>query len=295
MSQDVSRNSQLTTSKKKPDQAQCLLAKSFRFTTLRARNIASIHLVKFLCAIPKVIHVIGSMPQQAIVSPKSPGRTGAAQQQYAAQHQRQRCHRCPWKGARHENTTQPASKVHTFSGQSWKETGSIATVTFVSARSSFSLKICLLRKKRKKKQIKNLTFEKKAKKNEKDKKAKENALRKSDFSQKALLLLFVCFFSIAFFLNNPKRLTYHWLRIDLQTKVHESRRSLIDKAEGDWRRDAAGVGFWTQRSQGLVFGEFWNWNVIAVFGPCYRGKVYLSRAAMLYKTIYIYKYIYIYI
>ena len=140
MSQDVSRNSQLTTSKKKPDQAQCLLAKAFCFTTLRARNIASIHLVKFLCAIPKVIHVIRSMPQQAIVSPKSPRRTGAAQQQYTAQHQRKRC---PWKWARHENTTQPASKVHTRRAI-LKGFESIATVTFVSTRSSFSLKVWLL-------------------------------------------------------------------------------------------------------------------------------------------------------
>ena len=150
MSQDVSRNSQLTTSKKKPDQAQCLLAKAFCFTTLRARNIASIHLVKFLCAIPKVIHVIGSMPQQAIVSPKSPRRTGVAQQHYTAQHQRKRC---PWKWARHENTTQPASKVHTRRAI-LKGFESIATVTFVSARSSFSLKVCLLKKNKRKNKLK---------------------------------------------------------------------------------------------------------------------------------------------
>ena len=168
MSQDVSRNTQFTTSKKTTDQTQCLLAKAFCFTTLRARNIASIHLVKFPCAIPKVIHVIGSMPQQAIVSPKSPGRMGTAQQQYAAQHQRKRC---PWKWARHENTTQPASKVHTRRAI-LKGFESIATDTFVSARSSFSLKVCLL-KKTKEKTNKKSDFRKENKKNEKDKKQKK--------------------------------------------------------------------------------------------------------------------------
>ena len=203
MSQDVSRNSQLTTSKKKPDQAQCLLAKAFCFTTLRARNIASIHLVKFLCAIPKVTHVIGSMPQQAIVSSKSPGRAGAAQQQYAAQHQRQRCHRCPWEWARHENHNTTRLKSSHKAGnleRIWKHCNRYLCVGQIQLWS----KSLPFENKQKKKQIKNLTFEKKAKKMKKKKKQRKMHWWNQTLVKKLCFCCFFAFFQLLFFWIIPR-------------------------------------------------------------------------------------------